>query len=325
MAASISATVAKGRRYSARAPAWPKCVSAVKNGMAGPIWCAMLAQGLQVIRAVIPHVDDLGATHGANQAFLDLARHGLVTCGSVIVPGPAFHEIAGEADPALDLGVHLTLTSEWAHHRWAPLSTRSRASGLIDDDGFFWRDVASVARHLVPEAAEAELRAQIDHALAAGLRPTHLDAHMAAAMLPGLLPAHVRLGEEYGLWPILPRSIRWAPDPAAYAAAVAAVDAAGRPVVDHCRGTLAVEANALAPGWRAVIEGLPPGVTHLALHATVPGGFADIAPDHAGWRFREYEWLAAEGLAALCDGADVAVLGCRAIQALWRTSRPDPR
>ncbi len=270
--------------------------------------------------AVIPHVDDLGATTGANQAFLRLARRGLVTCGSVIVPGPAFAEIAGEAGPEVDLGVHLTLTSEWAHHRWAPLSTRSPASGLVDGDGYFWRSVAEVERHLVPEAAEAELRAQIERALAAGLHPTHLDAHMAAAMLPALLPAHVRLAEEYGLWPVLPRSIRWAPEPDAYDAAVAALDAAGRPVVDHCRGTLAVEADALAPGWAGVIAGLPPGVTHLALHATVPGEFAQVAPDHAGWRFREYEWLAAGGLAALCSRHGVAALGCRGMQELWRAT-----
>ena len=268
-------------------------------------------------RAVIPHVDDLGATHGANQAFLRLARRGLVTCGSVMVPGPAFDELAGEADPALDLGIHLTLTSEWVHHHWAPLSIRSPASGLIDPDGFFWRDVASVARHLVPEAAEAELRAQIDRALAAGLRPTHLDAHMAAAMLPELLPVHVRLGEEYGLWPVLPRSIAWAPGPDAYRAAVAALDAAGRPVVDHCRGTLAVEADALAPGWAAVVRDLPPGVTHLALHATVAGE-AGLPPDHAAWRAQEYEWLASGGLADLCAAHGVAVLGCRAMQARWR-------
>ena len=222
-------------------------------------------------RAVIPHVDDLGATTGANRAFLDLAQSGLVTCGSVIVPGPAFAEIVGEAGPGADLGVHLTLTSEWARHRWAPLSTRSPASGLVDGDGSFRRRVAEVERHLVSEAAEAELRAQVERALAAGLRPTHLDAHMAAAMLPALLPAHVRLAEDYGLRPVLPRSIRWAPDLAAYAAAVAALDAAGRPVANHCRGTLAVEAEGLAPGWAGVVAGLPEGITHLALHATVPG------------------------------------------------------
>jgi hypothetical protein len=58
---------------------------------------------------------------------------------------------------------------------------------LIDDDGFFWRDVASLRRHLAPEAAEAELRAQIEPARSAGIDPPHIDAHMAAAMLPELL------------------------------------------------------------------------------------------------------------------------------------------
>jgi predicted glycoside hydrolase/deacetylase ChbG (UPF0249 family) len=72
-------------------------------------------------------------------------------------------------------------------------STVSRSSGLIDDDGFFWRDVASLRRHLAPEAAEAELRAQIEPARSAGIDPPHIDAHMAAAMLPELLDCHVRL------------------------------------------------------------------------------------------------------------------------------------
>src|SRR3954449_11678852 len=101
--------------------------------------------GLGIDRAVILHVDDLGATHGANAAFLDLAARGLVTCGSVIVPGPWFREVADAAcaNPMLDIGVHLTLTSEWDRYRWAPISTVSRASGLIDEDGFFWRDVPS--------------------------------------------------------------------------------------------------------------------------------------------------------------------------------------
>lgn len=270
-------------------------------------------------RAVVPHVDDLGASHGANRAFLDLAARGLVTCGSVMVPGPWFREIAeaAVADPSLDLGVHLTLTSEWSACRWAPVSTASRASGLIDDDGYFWRDLSGLRRHLVPEAAEAELRAQVERAVAAGLRPTHLDAHMAAAMLPELLDAHVRLGREYGLVPVLPRSIDWAPDPARFRAAVDALDHAGMPVFDHCRGTLAVDADALEPGWRALVASLPEGVTHLALHCTAPGEFASMAPAHAGWRFRERALLARGVLRDLCAEAGIAVVGTRAVQRLW--------
>lgn len=270
-------------------------------------------------RTVIPHVDDLGATHGANRAFLELAGLGLVTCGSVIVPGPWFREIAEAAahDPALDLGVHLTLTSEWAHYRWAPISTTSRASGLIDDDGYFPRDVRTLAARMVPEAAEAELRAQIERAIAAGMRPTHIDAHMAAAMLPALLDAHVRLADEFGLWPVLPRSIGWAPDPAAYARAVAALDAAGRPVADHCRGTLPRPEDMLAAGWRELLRDLPPGLTHLALHCSTPGEFAAVAPDHAAWRFGEYHLFRSGAVDTMRAAAGFAVAGCREMQARW--------
>ena len=279
--------------------------------------------GLAATRAVIPHVDDLGASHGANRAFFGLARAGLVTCGSVMVPGAWFREVveAVAVDPSLDVGVHLTLTSEWDACRWAPISTVSRASGLIDDDGYFWRDVASLSRNLVPEAAEAELRAQIERAIAAGLQPTHIDAHMAAAMLPELLCAHVRLAREYGVFPVLPRSITWAPDTEAYQAAVAALDAEGAPVIDHCRGTLAVDPAVLDAAWVDQVAGLAPGLTHLALHCTMPGAFDAMAPNHAPWRFAEHALIGRGRLAELLDTAGIAVLGLRAFQQAW--SRPE--
>ncbi len=270
-------------------------------------------------RDVVPHVDDLGASHGANRAFLDLSRRGFVTCGSVMVPGAWFREIAEAAiaDPALDLGIHLTLTSEWDLCRWAPISTASRASGLIDHDGYFWRDLASLRRHLVPEAAEAELRAQIERAFAAGVKPTHIDAHMAGAMLPELLDAHVRLGREFGLFPVLPRSIGWAPDPVRYREVVAELDAEGAPVVDHCRGTLAVATDKLEAGWRELVADLLPGTTHLALHCTAPGDFAAMAPAHAGWRYDEYGLLARALVNDLCRDHGIGVTSTRALQRQW--------
>jgi hypothetical protein len=287
---------------------------------------ASLAAGLGIDRAVILHVDDLGMCHGANQAFLRLARQGLVTCGSVMVPCPWFREIAeaGAADPGLDLGLHLTLTSEWEHYRWRPISTASRSSGLIDADGYFWRDVASLRRHMVVEAAETELRAQLDSALAAGLLLTHLDAHMAAAMLPELLPCHVGLARQHGLVPVLPRQIGFAPDAAAYAAAVAALDAEGLSLPDHFRGTLPVPEGETAAAYRAMIEGLPEGVTHVALHCTADAAeIAAIAPAHAGWRMREYDLLAGGVLGDWARAAGLSLVAYREVQRLWpRTARP---
>src|SRR5438270_688595 len=102
------------------------------------------------------------------------------------------------------------------------------------------------------------------------------------------------------------------------AAAVAQLDEAGLPIIDHFRGTLPVEADQTTTRYRETIEGLSPGVTLFALHATMPGEIETIAPAHAGWRTREFalfasgaigEWLAANGITAI---------GYRDIQRLWR-------
>lgn len=281
-----------------------------------------LARQLGLDCAVILHVDDLGMCHASNQAFLELAAAGFVTCGSVMVPCPWFREIAdaGAADPSLDLGVHLTLTSEWEHYRWAPISTRSRASGLIDPEGYFWRDVAQLRRHLVVEAAEAELWAQIEQALAAGLRPTHIDAHMAAAMLPELLPCHLTLAREYGLVPVLPRKISFAPDPEANARTIAEIEKSGLGLPDGICGTLPVDADATRAGYQQLIENLPNGVTHVALHCAKPGEIEAIAPVHAGWRTREYTLFAEGAVRDWCREVAVTPIGYRDLQPLWPAS-----
>ena len=87
-------------------------------------------------RTVILHADDVGMCHGTNTAFVALARCGGIDCGSVMVPCPWFPEIAHEAaaDPALDLGIHLTLTSEWFGYRWGPIAVRTASARLTDDD-----------------------------------------------------------------------------------------------------------------------------------------------------------------------------------------------
>ena len=111
----------------------------------------------------------------------------------------------------------------------------------------------------------------------AGLRPTHLDAHMAAAMLPELLDCHIALAREHGLVPVLPRHIGFAPDPRAYGEAVAKLEAEGLPLPDMIRGTLAVPAEATRLGYRQMIETLPTGITHVALHCAMPGASLEHA------------------------------------------------
>ena len=121
---------------------------------------------------MVIHEDDVGMSHGANMAFVELSKLGTCSSGSVMVPCPWFPEAAAiaKADPALDVGVHLTLTSEQTPYRWRPLTAPPRSAGMTDEQGYFWPDVPR-ARRADPVAVETELRAQIDTAARGGDRP----------------------------------------------------------------------------------------------------------------------------------------------------------
>jgi hypothetical protein len=281
-------------------------------------------------RVLVVHVDDVGMCHGANVAFLELARSGGVTCGSVMVPCPWFREIADAAteDATLDLGVHLTLTSEWPQYRWGPVSTVSRSSGLIDEQGYFPRNCLELRSRLVPEAAEAELRAQIERALGAGIDVTHLDTHMGAAALPELVDLYLRLGREYRLPIVLPREfdsyvgvLRMGKIPAGtYEPIVAGLDAAGLPVFDRFRMTPGVPSAEVDARYRALIDALPPGATFLAVHCNAPGDIEAIIPPRAHWRTDEYRLFGSGRPTRWIAEAAIRAIGMREVRDRWRAA-----
>ncbi len=249
-------------------------------------------------RIVIPHADDVGMCHGANRAFMELAGLGFVTTGSVMVPCPWFAEIADWAKgrEAVDLGVHLTLTSEWQHYRWGPISTRSSASGLIDADGYLPRRVPELRARLDPVAAEEEMRAQIERVMTSGMRPTHLDTHMGAALVPELLDRTIALAEEYRLPLLFPREtesylgvLELGPvDPAFYAERHAELTRRSAAFVDRFVMTPWVASAESDRTYRQMIEGLRPGVTFFSLHPNAPGDIEVIKPDLAHPRTDEH-------------------------------------
>ena len=282
-------------------------------------------------RVVAFHVDDVGMCHGANQAFIELSRAGSVTCGSVMVPCPWFREMATVAadDPSLDLGVHLTLTSEWPQYRWGPISTMSRASGLVDDQGYFPRNCLELRSRLVThgiEAAEVEFRAQIDRALEAGIDVTHLDTHMGAAVVPELVDVYVRLGREYKLPIVLPRELdtytgvlRMGEMPAGlYERTLAVLDTEGVPVFDRFRMTPGVPSEETDAKYREMIEALPPGVTFFAIHANAPGDIENIVPPRAHWRTDEYRLFGSGAPMQWAKDAGVRTIGMREVRQLVR-------
>ncbi len=279
-------------------------------------------------RVAIFHADDIGMCYGTIVAFHKLSQLGTITCGSVMVPCPWFAEVVEMAkkNPGLDLGVHLTLTSEWTTFRWAPISTISRSSGLIDETGYFWRRLPMLAANVVVEAAEAEMRAQIDRAMAAGIDVTHLDTHMGAAMLPQLIEVYLRLGREYRLPVLLPRHLaeytsvldfKGIPS-TGYDRIVANQEAVGMPIIDHFRMTPWVPTVETVKAYRNLVAELPLGLTFVAFHPTESGEIEAIVPAKAHFRTDEYRLLSHPGFRQFVAEQRVGTIGFRSIRDLYR-------
>ena len=131
-------------------------------------------------KLLIVHADDLGMAHSVNAATVKAFDSGLVNSGSIMVPCPWLSEIATYAreHPQADLGLHLTLTSEWTSYRWGPVLPKDRVTSLLDKSSYFYLTESEAAAHADAKEAEAEIRAQIERARAFGIQPTHLDSHM---------------------------------------------------------------------------------------------------------------------------------------------------
>ena len=152
--------------------------------------------------------DDMGYAHAGNEALIECHANGIETTIELLVPSPWFPEavrMLAEHD-TIDVGVHLTLTSEWDTVKWRPLTT---APSLRDADGHFFPMLspnANYPRRSVSENewrmedVEREFRAQVELAKRHVPRVSHVSGHMGCVnALPGVKAMTRRLAREYGV------------------------------------------------------------------------------------------------------------------------------
>lgn len=153
--------------------------------------------------------DDMGFSHAANVGCIKSYQEGILRVVEVMVPCPWFPEAVEmlKENPGLDVGVHLTITSEWEYYKWGPLT---HAPSLVDENGYFYPMVfpyentnperALSTKSLNISEIERELRAQIE--LAKKLIPhcSHVTGHMAFQELsPQIYRIALKLAKEYDL------------------------------------------------------------------------------------------------------------------------------
>lgn len=168
----------------------------------------VLAQNDDQIYLLI-RTDDIGSFHAANLACIETYQNGIAQSVELMAPCAWFLEATEllNENPGFDVGVHLTLTSEWSNVKWRPLT---HCPSLVDKDGYFfpmvWKNDNFPLGSSIQESnwkldeIEQELRAQIEVSLKFVPYISHLSIHMGFTSLDTKIEALVdKLAKEYKL------------------------------------------------------------------------------------------------------------------------------
>ncbi|MER8609801.1 ChbG/HpnK family deacetylase [Mesorhizobium sp. M0435] len=184
--------------------------------------------------------------------------------------------------------------------------------------------MATTRRKAVPQAIEAELRAQIDTAYRAGIDVTHLDAHMGAALSPEFCDIYIKLGLEYQLPVLLTKTLSaYSPNDnlvgvteEAFQRGVALARAGGFAIFDAAIQTTwgRPRSRPIEPVYKALIEGVREGLTFFCLHCNAPGELELIEPRSAYIRTEEYELFRDQGFRDWLAAQPIDVIGMKPLR-----------
>lgn len=271
-------------------------------------------------KLLIVHADDLAVAHSVNAASFDALDKGGVTSASIMVPCPWLNEVAAYAKdhPDSDLGLHLTLTSEWKTYRWGPVESKDKVASLLDPAGYLWPETGPAVQKIKAEEAEQEIRAQVERSLAAGIHPTHLDSHMGVLFArPDLFAAYVKVAHDYHL-PFL--AVRVSDERAKLLSLLAEKD----PIVDSI-----VMANPSVPAgqWKEfygnAIKNLKSGLSEMIVHLGHDDGeLQAVTVDHpdfgSAWRQRDYDFVTSPEFKELLEENHIVLVKWRDFQKLLK-------
>ncbi|MFK5973502.1 MAG: polysaccharide deacetylase family protein [Flavobacteriaceae bacterium] len=153
-------------------------------------------------KVIILHADDIGMCPEANTAAEKLMTNNFIQSSAVMIPCPNAEDFINWAidNPKMDVGLHLTLTSEWKNYRWGTVTEKSEVPGLLDPTFKMWESTLEVVQHASAEEVEKEIRAQIEQSIAWGYTPDHIDTHMGSLYGdPSYVAVYLKIAQEYGI------------------------------------------------------------------------------------------------------------------------------
>ena len=276
-------------------------------------------------RLLIVNADDFGMCHDANQATIEGLTQGLFTSSSILVTCPWFEEAAAFArsHPEADLGVHLTLNSEWPLYKWGPVLGARAVPSLVDENGYLWADVRKVYERDHLDEAERELRAQIEKALLAGIDVTHLDSHMG--------PLHFR-ADYHELYLNLARDYRL---PIRLAGRTRLEAMGFHSIIEQIeRDGIVYPDNLVFEGpssleetseyWTSLLRGLRPGATEILCHPAYARDELRACAHDPEQREADFRFFTSDGTRQLLADERIELIGYRPLRDLMRGALKTP-
>lgn len=280
-------------------------------------------------KVLIINTDDAGLSYSTNKAVIESMENGLVTSASLMVPCSWFPHIAdyAKAHPALDFGIHITLTSEWKGYRWSPMADdRNDIRGLTDQLGYFWSSIEKFYQHATPEEAENEAREQILTAHTAGINISHLDSHMGTMFMDAkYFAVYIKLAKEFDLPLRMPTQGFLESKGLVYFRTQLAKDGILCP--DFLMFGVNLKQEQVKESWKHILNSLQPGVTEVLLHpALMTEEMLAITGEQGftNWRIRsaEYELFTKDAeIRELLKTLGIKRIGYRTIRDLQRRER----
>ena len=152
---------------------------------------------------VLFRLDDVGMNHSVNTAIARVAATGMPFSVSVMFACPWYQEAVEilKKNPHVAVGVHLALNSEWRGYRWGPVLGKAGVPSLVGADGYLLPSTSAFLAHKYDLGeVERELSAQMDRAMASGLKISYADFHMGTAVAtPQLREVFERVAKKYGV------------------------------------------------------------------------------------------------------------------------------
>ena len=158
-------------------------------------------------KLLIIHADDLGLEESVNSTSFESLIKNTVSSASVMMTTEKIDDVAlfSDQNPNLDLGVHLTVTSEWEILKWGGvLNDKDIHSMLNNNNQFYWNKRKFIKFSDLDEVRK-ELQAQVDLALSLGINISHIDSHEGALFFdPDIFKMYLNLAKKNDLLAFVP-------------------------------------------------------------------------------------------------------------------------